>query len=81
MKFGRPAFLILLLAMLFCGQYAPIERARFPEWTQAERQAVTRAIKHHGNFTAHRTAEGTYLKTERGMVWIERREGKAYDKR
>ncbi len=64
--------LVAILGIWWLLEDRSIPAHRFPEWTPAEKQAINKAIRKHGNFTAHRTAEGVYLKTDRGVVWIER---------
>jgi hypothetical protein len=68
-----PAFLLLLLAMLVIVQFIPQEPHRFPPMTDAERKAITKALRHHGYFSAVTTASGTFIRAKDGLIWIERK--------
>lgn len=65
--------LAYMLAVLFWWQHRELPIERFPEWTPQERKAITKAIKRHGYYTAITTVEGTSIRTDNGLVWIERR--------
>jgi hypothetical protein len=70
MKHALPGFLLLLLAMLFAGQYAPVERQRFPDLTASERRIVREAIQKHGYFTVHRTEDGLWMRRDGSIIWL-----------